>query len=321
MNIKGGTRILAQDKDDPGAIIAKRYQPESPSAIPGWANIFRTTDFARHCIHTSYTCPVIILGVGCLDMKFGADNTPFFVLGCVRSGTTLLRNILRLHPRLESPEETHFFRWADPYAGPRFEGNYNGVKLFKKHRELDGVSDLDFGLARSSANNRKDISDFYGKLFLQAKNNEDGRWFDKTPQNIYGILLLGHMYPTAKFVHIYRNPLNVVSSLKEGRVMAKHEVKGGINYWLESMIMINEYKKIPGVEERIFETRYEDFIQNPKLEISNLLEFLTEDPSLLDYSKISTHKEKDKYRKNLSETEISDVKTFCEPFYSQHGYS
>ena len=184
--------------------------------------------------------PQILAEAKVLNMQYGSDNTPFFVLGCVRSGTTLLRDILKLHTRLESPEETHFFRWADPYASPRYERNYVGVKLFKNHQEIDGVSESEFHASRFFARNRRDISDFYGKFFLEAKNNVDGRWFDKTPQNVYGILLLGYMYPNAKFLHIYRNPLNVVSSLKEGRVMAKHEVKGGINYWLESMIMINK---------------------------------------------------------------------------------
>ena len=257
---------------------------------------------------------------GVADVVYGLDNTPFFILGCVRSGTTLLRDILRIHPRLESPEETHFFRWADPYASPRYERNYVGVKLFKNHRDLDGVSDFDFEFSRQMAKNRKDISDFYGKFFLQARNNIDGRWFDKTPQNVYGILLLGYMYPTAKFVHIYRNPLNVVSSLKEGRVMAKHEVKGAINYWLEAMIMINEYKKMPGGAERFLEVKYEDLVANPEPEVSKIFQFVTEDPSLMDYSKISTHKEKDKYKKILTETEILHVKQLCEPFFSQYGY-
>lgn len=233
----------------------------------------------------------------------------------------MLRNILRLHPRLESPEETHFFRWADPYATPRYEANYMRGKLFKRHRELDGVTESDFVDSSSLANNRKDISDFYGKLLLQAKNNVDGRWFDKTPQNVYGILLLGNMYPTAKFVHIYRNPLNVVSSLKEGLVMPKQEVKGSVNYWLESMIMINEYKKIPGAKERFIEIAYEDFVQNPKEAAPNLLELLNEDPSLVDWSKINTHKERDKYKKQLSAQEIALIKQRCEPFYSQYGYS
>jgi hypothetical protein len=264
--------------------------------------------------------PSILTESDVLSIKYGSDNTPFFVLGCVRSGTTLLRDILRLHPRLESPEETHFFRWADPYGSPRYERNYVGVKLFKNHQEIDGVGEVEFNTSRILARNRKDISDFYGKYFLQARGNIDGRWFDKTPQNVYGILLLGYMYPTAKFVHIYRSPLNVVSSLKEGRVMAKHEVKGGINYWLESMIMLNEYKKMPGGKDRILEVKYEDLVSSPKPEVARILEFINEDPRSIDYDKISTHKEKDKYKKILTEVEISYVKQLCEPFYTQYGY-
>ena len=95
-----------------------------------------------------------------LNAEIGTDNTPFFVLGCVRSGTTLLRDILKLHPRLESPEETHFFRWADPYGSPRYERNYVGVKLFKNHQEIDGVSESEFDASRLLARNRKDISEY-----------------------------------------------------------------------------------------------------------------------------------------------------------------
>lgn len=251
---------------------------------------------------------------------YGEDDTPFFVLGCVRSGTTLLRDILRQHPRLESPEETHFFRWADPYGSPRYEKNYVGSKLFKDHRDLDGVSDKDFHGCRVIARDRKEMSDLYGKCYLAAQNNLDGRWFDKTPQNVYNILLLSHMYPASKFVHIYRNPLNVVASLKEGKVMAKHDTKGAVNYWMESMIIINEYKKIPGGKDRIVEIRYEDMVSNPKPSVDAIFEFINEDPALMDYKKISTHKEKDKYKKVLSEVEIEYVLKATEHFRAQYGY-
>jgi hypothetical protein len=102
--------------------------------------------------------------------------------------------------------------------------------------------------------------------------------------------------------------------------MAKHETKGGINYWLESMIMINEYKKMPGGSDRFLEVRYEDLVANPKVDVTRILEFVNEDPKLFDFNKVSTHKEKDKYRKILTESEISYVKQLCEPFYSQYGY-
>ena len=251
---------------------------------------------------------------------YGKDDTPFFILGCVRSGTTLLRDIIRIHPRLESPEETHFFRWADPYASPRYEKQYIGTKLFEGHRELDKISLKDFSRIMLLARDRKEISEYYAKHYLKANDNIKGRWFDKTPQNIYGILLLNYMFPKAKFIHIYRNPYNVVSSLKEGKVMAKHEVKGGINYWLESMIMFNEFKKMPGVEGRIFELKYEDMVASPKKDITDVLDFLGEDPSCFDFSQLKTHKEKDKYKSILTETEVGYIKKLCEPYFSLYGY-
>lgn len=250
--------------------------------------------------------------------EYGTDNTPFFVLGCVRSGTTILRDIVKLHSRLESPEETHFFRWADPYGSPRFERNYVGTKLFQEHRKLDGISDHDFHMARSISKNRKQLSDVYGMKYLETIGNPTGRWFDKTPQNVYGILLLSRMYPDAKFIHIYRNPLNVVASLKEGRVMAKHSVKGAVNYWNESMIILDEYKKIGA--DRIYEMPYEKMVEKPKPILRGFFDFIGEDPDFVDYSKIKTHKEKNKYKKVLSDKEIEFVKKQTEPFYSMYGY-
>ena len=38
----------------------------------------------------------------------GSDNTPFFVLGAARSGTTMLRLMLNRHSRLTIPFESHF---------------------------------------------------------------------------------------------------------------------------------------------------------------------------------------------------------------------
>src|SRR5262245_40208202 len=138
--------------------------------------------------------------------NFGKDNTPFFILGCVRSGTTMLRDFLRLHSRLECPEETHFFRWADPFGSPRYDRNYIAMKIFDQHRKMDGISNPEFFEAKDQANDRKEISDAYGRMYLKARNNEVGRWFDKTPQNIYGIFLISHLYPDAKFIHIHRHP-------------------------------------------------------------------------------------------------------------------
>ncbi len=247
------------------------------------------------------------------------DNTPFFILGCVRSGTTLLRDMLRLHPRLECPEETHFFRWPDPFGTDRYNNNYKGAKLFKTHRQMDEIPDLEFHCGLQLLGSRKELSDHYAKLYLKGKGNPEGRWFDKTPQNVYGILLISSMYPDSKFVHIYRNPLNVVSSLVEGKVMAKHNVIGGVNYWMESMRIIDEYKKLAPM--RIIEVCYEQLVLAPQKHVNEILTFLNEDISLIRYQEGQTHKEKNKFKKVLSREDIEIIKTKTEPYYSAYGYA
>lgn len=249
----------------------------------------------------------------------GRDNTPFFLLGCVRSGTTMLRNLLRLHPRLECPEETHFYRWADPFGSPRYEKNYIIMKIFENHRRLDGITNRDFHEAQFHARDRREISEAYGRLYLEAIGNTTGRWFDKTPQNVYGLLLISHQFPKSKLVHIHRHPLNVVSSLVEGKVMAKHSVRGAVNYWIEAMIILHEYKKI--CSGNLYELSYESISISPEVELKKLCEFLSEDFDLIEKSDICTHREQNKYTRVLSMDDIRYVLDACAEFMSNYGYS
>ncbi|MBM3791558.1 MAG: sulfotransferase, partial [Acidobacteria bacterium] len=36
------------------------------------------------------------------------ESAPFFIVGCPRSGTSLLRDLLRSHRRISIPGESHF---------------------------------------------------------------------------------------------------------------------------------------------------------------------------------------------------------------------
>lgn len=249
---------------------------------------------------------------------YGKEDTPFFILGCVRSGTTMLRDLLRRHPRLECPEETHFFRWAEPYGSPNYIAKYR-QKLLQKHRELDGINEFDFYVGLKLAKNRREFSDAYARRYLEAVNNPSGRWFDKTPQNVYGILLISAYYPKAKFIHIYRNPLNVVTSLLEGKVMPKHGMAGAISYWNESMLILDQFKQLH--PDRMLEICYESLVANPMPDLQKILAYVNEDPALLEDVSHLTHPEKNKYRKLLEQEDIHIVREMTEPYFSRYGYS
>jgi len=249
--------------------------------------------------------------------KYSAENMPFFILGSPRSGTTLLRDLLRDHPRLECPEETHFFRWADPFGSPKFNSHYK-TKLFKEHRALDGISDFGFALMLEGLHSREHLAWDYGRVYLRDHGKPDARLFDKTPQNVYGIFLINAIYPKAKFIHIYRNPLNVVASLMEGKVMPVHSLRGAVNSWVESMLLLDQFKKFK--PELLLELPYEELTANPDPYLKQILEFVNEDPGMLPSQKGKTHKERNKYQDKLSKQEIEIVLEKCEPYLTQYGY-
>jgi hypothetical protein len=246
-------------------------------------------------------------------------NAPFFVVGAVRSGTTMLREILRSHPRLDCPEETHFFRWADPFGSNAF-GFHAKHPLMQKHRTLSGVSEASFRELLRKSKSRKELAEKYARLHCMHRGNPKSRWFDKTPQNVYGMLLIKGMFPNSAFVHIHRNPLNVVSSLIEGRVVPRQPIVGAINYWLESMIIIEQFKK--AWPEYLLEISYENFTKYPRSSLDVLLKALGEDPTLLDLasSPVKVRPAKDRFRKVLSAMQIEAVVSACHPYMSMYGY-
>jgi len=231
----------------------------------------------------------------------------------------MLRDVLRRHPNLECPEETHFFRWSDPYGSPRFMHPYTHNKDIQKQQRMDGISEQEFAEIIQQSGSKKELAENYGRLYLNKQGNPDGRWFDKTPQNIYGVLLISQMFPEARFIHIYRNPLNVVASLYAGKVMSINDMSGATSYWNESMSIMAEYKKI--ARDRVLEIAYEDVTNKPDTAVRQILGFLDEDPDLLELPKGTIHPEKNKYRKILSQEEIREVASRCEPFFSMYGYS
>ena len=242
---------------------------------------------------------------------------PFFVVGCVRSGTTLLRNLLRNHPNLWCSEETQYYRWGDAFGMPGFMNQVGRSPLMKRHRQIDGVDEERFQELLALARSRKDLLERFANEYLRVKGAPDGRWFDKSPQNVYGIPLLMHDFPGAKFVHIVRNPLNVVASLIIGKVIAAPNVVAAANYWREAVAIVNTCKPMLG--DALHEFRYEDLVADPQGETARLVAFLGEDPSLLEFTH-DVHGEKDQHRATLTDADREALLEICGEWTEFYGY-
>lgn len=210
------------------------------------------------------------------------SDSPFFIIGCVRSGTTMLRDVLRRHPNLACPEETHFFRWAEPFGTDGLNRVLSENAVLKRHREIDGITQDEFIELLRGSHSRAHLYNRYMALYVQRNKPQATRWFDKTPQNVYGAMLAASAMPKARFVHIVRNPYNVAASLRIGRIVKVNDVIGAANYWNESVHIIRGLRR--AYPRRVHELRYEDFMRNAPDETRKLLDFVEEpyDPAWFD---------------------------------------
>ena len=243
--------------------------------------------------------------------------SPFFIVGCVRSGTTLLRDLLRLHANLACPEETHYFRWDDPFGTEAFQNRTMRSSLLMKHRGIDGITEQQMEDLFVVANSRGELLEMYMNRYLRAIGKTGARWFDKTPQHVYGLMLLSSYFPNAKFISIHRDPLNVVASMKTGAVV-KVNVKGAVNYWRESLIIVNQFKA--AWPDKLHEVSYRELTTSPKKILKKILRYVGESDQEIEIPRGYVHREKNHYKKILTAEEISYVKEQCASLMSHYGY-
>ena len=112
-----------------------------------------------------------------------------FVLGCPRSGTTLLQKVLESHKSMYSIQsETAIFSYQN---------------FWDKNRML---FDLDKEIRDSLLKKSKDNVDFFENCVSYLDNINKGKIFiEKTPQHIIKLDFLLNHFPNAKFVHIVRD--------------------------------------------------------------------------------------------------------------------
>lgn len=131
------------------------------------------------------------------------NTWPIIVGGCHRSGTSLIRRILNAHSRIHCGPEVKFFR--------DFYGDY-----FR-----DPIHHLRFASTARGLLPAAELFDLLGGAFLAMHERAatlagKPRWADKNPENVLYLAewqrLLGARWV---FVHVVRNPLDTLASIKE----------------------------------------------------------------------------------------------------------
>lgn len=151
-------------------------------------------------------------------------DSPIFIVGANRSGTTLLRLLLNAHPHIAIPDELIYFRsrlagipierWREPgLSAPAYESfvdqfldencgpldDLNRAEL--KNRILDGPSNFKYP--------------YQCALEAWAEHHGKERWGEKTPGNLFYLDILLKMFPSAQVLYMVRDPRAGVASMQK----------------------------------------------------------------------------------------------------------
>ena len=217
-----------------------------------------------------------------------AANSPVFIVGSYRSGTSIFCWCLGQHPNFVNLPETNWLA----RLGLDLENLYRLGTVNGKfsHLQQAGVSEDDFFRLFGEGVNRLiqitnialiDKSPRPRKQHFTRRRSLDEpkrRWVDATPENSHYVYPLSKMFPSAKFIHLLRDPHDVASSLmKFSRTGARdYERDEGYRAWIRLTRAALAAEQALG-EHRMLRVRYEEFTTEPESAFSKTLTFLGED--------------------------------------------
>jgi len=157
------------------------------------------------------------------------------------------------------------------------------------------------------------------EAFKQKLGKPNSIWFDKTPQNIYGIDSIASDFPTARFIHMVRHPVNVVTSLLIGRVMKVDSLHEATDCWLDAVRLIKETRDI--LNDRLIEVRYEELTRKPRRTVRKICKFIGIRYMDLSFDYSGIYREQNQYASFLTPEQVSNINRLCLSELLHYGYS
>jgi hypothetical protein len=137
-----------------------------------------------------------------------ASTECVFVIGCPRSGTSVLSWALAQHPAYWTSSESNFlYKIVAPGAG-------GTIQLRQTFDKANAISD---GWLRTNGVSYEEFASAIGYGFdrLFSSRSLGRRWVDSSPENLLVAEELAIMFPASRFVHVVRDGRAVVASMLE----------------------------------------------------------------------------------------------------------
>ena len=182
------------------------------------------------------------------ELKRGGNpsSKPIFVVGMIRSGTTLVEQILSSHPDITGGGELRFWMVNGSKAMVERKGY---PQLAEKYLEI-----------------------------LDAIDPESKYVTDKSPLNYEFLGAIHAIFPNAKIIHLKRHPIDTCLSMgmmvHHGRPPEfAYSKERAVKFYLQYLRLMEHWHSVLPAS-AIYQTSYEDLVENREEATRKLLEFL-----------------------------------------------
>jgi hypothetical protein len=284
----------------------------------------------------------------------GDVHSPVFIVGCGRSGTTLLFDLLKHHPGLAPttghPDGEDHVGWIhhggaviSGLANPQRDTGHVGYEFCLHMNEGDVSEEI-----------RRSMHRYYRTEVLGRRTS--ARVVNKCPHLANKLRYVRALFPDARFLHIIRDPVAMVASWvkvmatvpdlalywpdskypclwvfqaegipnKAVRLAREERIfpGGGLlrlaDYWVE--VNGNIPQQLEDTPEQLLRVRYEDLVAQPTQVLRKVTDFCALEP--LSGVPVAIQAERNRvYRSLLTDEQVHAIVATCRPMGNALGYS
>ena len=209
-------------------------------------------------------------------MNFLEPEKPVFIVGCPRSGTTVLTVRLGRHSQIVATPETVFFELITHFWPPGIKNQPMNNLAIKRLMRIPRMVKLDLKL--SDVINLVEHTDrSHRSIFcaiMECCRRKVGKpiWCEKTPRHLYHVNKIFKFFPNAKIVHIVRDGRDVADSLRNV-FWRENNLSIQAHEWLYNAKLGFEFQnRFP--TDMFLTVFYEDFIKNPEKVLGDICHFI-----------------------------------------------